>query len=83
MQQLSIRVLVSLAAVKEFMIFGDDVSQAYLQSDEQLSRVVYIRPKQEDMPCFSITKDKFLRVLCPLYGLAIVETIGSLPYIGT
>ena len=69
MQQRSIRVSVSLAAVKGFMIFSDDVSQAYLQSDEQLNREVYMKPKQVDMPFFSITKDKLLKVLRPRYGI--------------
>ena len=94
-QQRSIRVLVSLAAVKGFMIFSDDVSQAYLQSDEQLSWEVYIRPKQEDMPFFSMTKDNLLKLLRPLYGLCdsgdywlstihryIRKKLGFLPFRG-
>jgi hypothetical protein len=43
-QQSSIRLLLSLAAILGFKVWSNDVSQAYLQASIPLLRDVYIRP---------------------------------------
>lgn len=42
LRQRSIRIIVSFAAVKGYRIFSHDVQQAYLQSDEELTRKIFI-----------------------------------------
>ena len=46
LRQRSIKVIVLFAAVKGFRIFSHDVKQAYLQSDEDLTRRIYVAPKK-------------------------------------
>ena len=61
----SIRLLTALAAVFGLRIWSQDVTQAYLQSADQLMRDVYIRPAKE----FRLNENQLLRLLKPLYGL--------------
>ena len=46
-RQSSVRTLVSVAAINGFDIWSHDVSQAYLQSTEDLARHIYLVPSKE------------------------------------
>ena len=50
----------------DFRLFSTDVTQAYLQSTEKLSRDVYVKPSSE----FDLDPNQLLKLLKPLYGLA-------------
>lgn len=65
----SIRMILSAAAVHKMRIFSCDVSQAYLQSKDKLSRSVYIQPKRNDLALFGIKQGQLFELIRPLYGL--------------
>ena len=65
-RQFSIKLLVGLAALFGFRLFSTDVTQAYLQSSEELSRDVYVKPSPE----FNLDSNQLLKLVKPLYGLA-------------
>lgn len=65
----SIRLISSLAATLRMHIFLHDVSQAYLQSAEPLSRTIYLKPKQEDLKLFGVSFSEVLELQKSLYGL--------------
>jgi Reverse transcriptase (RNA-dependent DNA polymerase) len=65
-RQHSSRALVGFALILVFNLFSTDVTQAYLQSAENLRRDLYIKPTKE----FSIAPGQLLKLLRPLYGLA-------------
>ena len=56
LRQRSIRIIVSFAAVKGYRIFSHDVRQAYLQSEEELTREIYVAPKKKDLEFFQIQR---------------------------
>ena len=62
----SVRILLSLAALLDYPVWMQDISQAYLQSRDKLSRTVYIRPPPE----FNLPNGKLLRLNKPLYRLS-------------
>lgn len=68
MRERSLRLIISFAAVKTYRIFSHGVKQAYLQSDEELSRKIYVKPKQQDLEFFDINEDDALDLRKPLYG---------------
>jgi hypothetical protein len=63
-QQSSIRLLLSLAAIVGFKVWSNDVSQAYIQASVPLLRDVYIRPD-----CLDLRQNELVRLIKPLYGL--------------
>lgn len=65
LKQNSVRHLLSLAALFGFRIWSQDVSQAVLQSADNLSRDIYVKPSN----AFHLDQDAMLRPLKPLYGL--------------
>jgi hypothetical protein len=65
-RQLSSRLLVRLSASFGFSLFSTDVTQAYLESSENLVRDVYIMSTKELL----LAPGKMLKLLRPLYGLA-------------
>lgn len=65
-QPQSVRILLSLAALLDFELWGDDVKQAYLQSMKKLNREIFI---YEAVPDFELEPEECLQLLKPLYGL--------------
>lgn len=65
-RQISIRLLLILAAIFGFRIWSIDVNNAYLQSTSQLLSDVYLNPGKE----FELRANQLLKRLRPLYGLA-------------
>lgn len=65
-RQYSTKVLIGLAAVFGFRLFSTDVTQAFLQSADELMCDVYIQPSKE----FELNENQVLKLLKPLYGLA-------------
>lgn len=64
----SIRLLLSVAAYRKLRLFSFDMTQAYLQSREPLSRKLYIRPKPDDRWVFSLKENEIFESEKPLYG---------------
>lgn len=69
LRQSSTRIIVSVAAIKNFRLFSHDVTQAYLQSDERLTRKVFLSPKKKDMEHFGISESEILELRRPIYGM--------------
>ena len=69
LRQSSTKILVSTAAVRGFRIFSHDVKQEYLQSKDKMTRILYLKPKEEDRKLFGINCDEVLEILKPLYGV--------------
>lgn len=65
----SIRVILSAAAVHKMRILSYDLSQAYWQSKDKLSRSVYIQPKRKDLVIFRLQQEQLFELIRPLYGL--------------
>eukprot|EP00171_Calliarthron_tuberculosum_P009450 IDg9450t1 len=61
----SIRMLIGLAAIFGFRLFSTDVTQAYLQSAENLMGDVFIKAPKE----FELQGDQILKLMKPLYRL--------------
>lgn len=69
LQTASIRLVLSTEAAKQFRLFSNDVTQAYLQSKHSLTRMIYINVKNNDLKTFGIGVDQLLELNKPLYGL--------------
>ena len=69
LMQSSVKIVVSTSAVMNFRTFSHDVTQAYLQSDDELSQEIYLRPKREDLKFFGIQDRQLLRLKRALYGV--------------
>lgn len=65
----SIRLIISVSVIRQFRIFSHDVTQAYVQSKDKLTRMIYIRVKPEDRALFGISDDELLLLTKPLYGI--------------
>lgn len=67
LQQRGVRLIMAMAAIHGFKLWTTDVAQAYLQSQGQLGREIFIdNPAKE----FELTADQALQLLRPLYGLS-------------
>lgn len=69
LRQSSVKIILSTCAVRNFRVFSHDVTQAYLQSDEELGREVYLRPRKHDLSFFGISEGQVLRLVRALYGI--------------
>lgn len=62
------RIIISVAAIKVFQIFSHGGTQAYLQSDEELTRELILMPKKKDFQYFQIDTNEIIHLLKPIYG---------------
>lgn len=67
--QSSTKLLVSTSAVLYFRIFSHDVTQAYLQRKDAMSRVIYVKPRIKDAALFGLKEDELMLVCLPVYGI--------------
>lgn len=87
----SARLLIGLAAIFGFTVFSTDVTQAYLQSNQELQREVFLNAPPE----LHLNHDQLLKLLKPLYGLPdsgdywartmkhhLVQQMGMTPTLG-
>ncbi len=65
-RQISVRLLVAMAAIMGFDIWTEDISQAFLQSASELLRDVYLKPNRQ----LKVPAGYVLKLLRPFYGLA-------------
>ena len=68
--QSSIKMMLSVASMFRFRVYSLDICQAYLQSESQLMRKVFIKPKIKDRKFFGVQDDEVLELLLPLYGMS-------------
>lgn len=61
--------LLSAASMLNCRLFSHDVTQAYLQSKENLSRCICIKKKPEYMATLGLQVGELLELHRPLYGL--------------
>lgn len=54
LRQKSIKIILSYASIKRVRVFSHDVKQAYLQSEHELSREIYLRSKSNDLNYFNL-----------------------------
>lgn len=57
--------LVGIATILGFGLSSIDVTQAYIQSEESMTRDISIKPPNE----FKVGLDELIKLLKPLYGL--------------
>lgn len=69
--------LISVAAVKGFRIFAHDVKQAYLQSEEELTRKQFLLQKKKDLKYFQLEENDIHHLLKPIY-----DTPDAVDYCG-
>lgn len=65
----SFRQKISAVAVNALRVFSHDVTQAYLQSKEKVTRKIYIRPKREDFGIFGLDEEELLQLRRSLNGI--------------
>ena len=69
LRQATVKLIVSFAANKGFNIGCMDFRQAYLQSEETMSRRIFIQPKKRDLEIIGINEGEVLELSKPLYGI--------------
>lgn len=62
----STKIIIELSAISGFQLYSSDVTQAYLQSSEHLTRKLYLDPSKE----INLKPNKLIQLLKPLHGLA-------------
>lgn len=64
-----IRIILSIASMKRRRVFSREVTQAYLQSMDDLTRQVYVCPKKRDRSHYGVKEGELLKLVEPIYGL--------------
>ena len=54
LRQSSTRIIVSVSAIKLFLLSSHDVRQAYLENEDKLTRKVFLLPKRADIKYFGL-----------------------------
>lgn len=65
----SIRLILCIAAVLSLLLFSHDVTQEYLQANDLLTRLIFLRPKAKERALLGLEKGEPLKLLKPLYVL--------------
>lgn len=68
LRQISVIGVVSFAAVNIFRLFAHDVAQAYFQSEDKLTRAIFLLLKLHYLDIILISEDEILTLNLPLYG---------------
>lgn len=66
--QISIKLILNLAGIWIFCLFSHDMSQAYIPSQQSLTRDANLRPMPENEILFDINKNKVFKSRKQLYG---------------
>lgn len=69
MRQSCTRIIKPVLAIKVFGTFSHDVTEAYLQSEDMLTRKLFLLPIRGYMIHFGISKDEILELLKLIYGM--------------
>lgn len=69
LRQTSSKIMVSASVILGFDIRLLDITQAYLQSKDKLSRDIFIRPRKDDLKYFGFDDEMILKLNKPLYGM--------------
>jgi hypothetical protein len=77
--QASIRILISFAAIKDYLVWTEDATQAFSQSKNTFSRDLYAKLPLELRFVF---KGYVLKILKPLYGTKKSGTCCNAAYSG-
>lgn len=62
------RLILSVAAIKGFRVLSHDFKQVYVESEDKLSREIYLLPKKRHLSVIGISDDGLLELLRPLCG---------------
>lgn len=65
----SVKIIVSIAAVRSFLLACLDFNQAYLQSEDTMSRSICFKPRKEDLSILEVGSNMVLKLKKPLYGI--------------
>eukprot|EP00168_Porphyra_purpurea_P011369 TRINITY_DN2896_c0_g1_i1.p1 TRINITY_DN2896_c0_g1~~TRINITY_DN2896_c0_g1_i1.p1 ORF type:complete len:816 (+),score=159.39 TRINITY_DN2896_c0_g1_i1:2887-5334(+) len=63
------RLVVSTSANMGWRVYAQDITQAYLQSEDAFDRELYLRPKPADRHLFDLGDDEVLKLDLALYGV--------------
>lgn len=74
--QRSALLVISFAAVKRVRLFSTDVNEAYMQSDENLGREIYLSPRAEDREFLTTSTASCLNFAVPFMDCATPLLIG-------
>eukprot|EP00171_Calliarthron_tuberculosum_P000912 IDg912t1 len=69
MGQSSNKLIVSTSVILRYRLALHDIIRAYLQSKKKFSRLIYLKPRSEDLKYFVMAPDEVMELLEPLYGI--------------
>eukprot|EP00737_Agarophyton_chilense_P004887 gb/GEZJ01006601.1/.p1 GENE.gb/GEZJ01006601.1/~~gb/GEZJ01006601.1/.p1 ORF type:complete len:152 (+),score=15.83 gb/GEZJ01006601.1/:55-510(+) len=68
LRQYSPLLIMSMASIKSLLLFSHDVTQAYLHSEDNLSREIFVLPKKKEFMILGLNEEHILRPLSPING---------------
>ena len=70
-----------VSTVLGFRIFSHELKQAYLQRKDKMTRVLYLRPKEEDRELFGLYNNEVMEIVKTLYGVCDARDYWSIKII--